>query len=122
MAYTNWEEALEAQIKQENPNIGNSGLQRRTVTMAQHKQLGYLLGLLAQNRQGDIDRLQQVLLKKGEEVFGKIRQDMEKLNRYGMNANTEAVEKQQDFSKTTERFLNWWAGTTNLKIANAGIF
>ena len=100
MAYTNWEEALEAEIKQENPNIGNfPAYSEEAVTMAQHKQLGYLLGLLAQNRQGDIDELQQVLLKKAEEVFGKIRQDMEKLNRYSINANTEAVEKQQDFLK-----------------------
>ena len=100
MAYTNWEEALEAEIKRENPDIGNfPAYSEETVTMAQHKQLGYILELLAQNRQGNIDRLQQVLLKKGKKVFDKIRTDMEKLNRYSINANTEAVEKQQDFLK-----------------------
>ena len=100
MVYTNLGQAIEEEMQQQNPDIGNFPAYREdSVTMAQHKQLNYILSLLVQNRRCYIDELQQQMLAKATEVFGKIREDMENLNRYNIGINTAEVEKQQGFLK-----------------------
>ena len=62
-------------------------------TIAQQKQIDYLLGLRAKNRQTQIDLLQQHLQTK--EVFAEIDKHIEKLQIYKINIDANIIDKQE---------------------------
>ena len=64
-----------------------------SVTIAQQKQIDYLLGLRAKNRQTQIDLLQQHLQAK--EVFAEIDKHIEKLQIYKINIDAKNIDKQE---------------------------
>lgn len=100
MAFTDWDAAINAAMNEENPDISAfPPYNEAMVTMAQHKQIDYVLGLLAKKQQTRIDELQQLLWEKATEVFGKIGEHIEKLHCYGVATDSVAPEKQLDFLK-----------------------
>ena len=67
----NWKTAINEAMNAENRNIGNFPVySEKVITIAQQRQIGYVLELLAKNRQGQMDELQGLLLQKAKEVFG----------------------------------------------------
>ena len=90
---------IEMLMNQENPDISMLlAYDKEWVTVQQHEDINYILGQVAKSRQLPMEALQEQLLERAKEVFGKIREDIEKLGNTSMDARI--IETQLDTLQT----------------------